>query len=382
MALAQFPPTPDRAERMPIESSPPPSDEGFFVPEWLRFDTKVADVQPYKEVEQFDGGEFTFDAYTMSDDTVYHMMEGHPDDQLSEIPVDSTTAWWTRLQGHNALTDKGLVRAGFRTRRMSAELIPHPDGVTPTSLLAAVAKGWNVSLGYSAHNYLEILEAADQSIGANVQPGISLWTGESRNPMLEPGFNLLGRTRPVKRLVAHADSVDPCAPEQGLRRNPVRLGQLVLAEGEAVWRNGWTILNSADREEYKGSVAFTLENFIPNITNAHCLLSNEAADLARLRPKDLPMHLQLMKRSYGNGQGQFEEIYADHPLVYIQPRGGAHMDIPRARRGVLRRHGLMITQLQQNGDDPLALDFEKVYELPHHRGPSRGLLRLVVSNHR
>src|SRR5688572_13391965 len=136
------------AEVLPFDPTGNPPDEGFFVPEWLRFDTTVVDVQPYQDVKVVKGGEFTFDKYTMSDGTQYHVMEGHPDLQCSEIPVDSTTAWCTQPDdGHNAITDEGLVLMGFRTRRVGPERFTHPGGVTPSSLYEAWIKGWNVTLG-------------------------------------------------------------------------------------------------------------------------------------------------------------------------------------------------------------------------------------------
>lgn len=368
-----------------FQSSPerPRTPEGVLVPEFLVHDTRVEDVQhSFREPERRDGiGTFFFDLYTMTDGTAYEVMEGVPARQRSAVTIDGTTAWWTQPRGHNALSDLESMRMGFRTRRIGPEIFPEIEGFNifnPVALYQAVKKGWYINLGYTAHNMHEILDVSDQEHKYEIQRGVSLTAGESRDPMIEPGFNLLGAIREKTRTIAHADSVDPCVPNKITSINPVKMLRTASSEAEAMARTAYHVLRSPDRGEYVRTLDFSPERLIPAITNVRALLNGQAGEMAHLRPKDSPMHLSFMRRSYGNDREIYEEIYAEHPHVHIANRRGAHLDIPRTRRGVTRRHGHIIDQLQQNGDNPFELDFEKVYQLPVSEKAAKTSLRRVA----
>lgn len=384
--MSRLAPSPETAESADFANigtplSPPP--EGFFVPEWLgRYTTTVVDIRPdtSRPREDSDFGYFENYIFTISDGTQYRVREGHPRVQRSEIMMDGKTMWLTKPDGVCGALDEGLVKLGFRTRRIGHEIMPLPKDLHPLDAIReTIGRGWTVDLGYTAHNNAEIMDAADRDISGGIVPGVSFRSGASHESMMEPAVNLLGRARPVTRFTVHSDEVDACMPNPISIENPEEALLALYHEGKAIGRALLQILTSADRAKYIGKRDSRLAFWIPMLTGVHGLVSGQAGLAAQVRPRDSRMYLQQMDDSIGNGhthQGSFEDIYADQPLVYLKPRAGAHIDIMRTLKGIWRRHGIMIDQLQQNGDNPFEIDWEQVYELPR-RKRGGGLLRAV-----
>lgn len=365
-----------------FEVTEPPYTGGFLLPDWLKHDTKVVDVVPYAPDHKSEAGITSFNTYVMSDGTHYRMAEGTPFNQRTEIPVDSTTAWWTqprgpKAKGHNGVTDEDLMMLGFRTRRLGPERFPIDMGMNPFSIVRSVARnierGFDINLGYTAHNMLEILDTSDHRTSGAITRGVSFNTGESRGAMVEPALQVLSRVRPNGRFFAHSDSTDPmCANPLDLSK-PKKTSMLILTELEAIGRTALNVLSTGHPEDYKQTVDLCPESLIPTILALPGLVNGQAGELAKIRPNDASkMHLTFMRRSYGNDHEVFKEIYHtdDHPNVHIHLRGGGHLDIPRVRRGLLRRHSRILDQLEMHGDDPTMIDFDYVYQLPN-RPPSK-----------
>lgn len=348
-----------------------------------KYENAVIDVQPYADPLVTDAGTTTFNAYSFDDGTVHHVAEGTPHEQRSAIPVDSHTAWWTEVEGHNHITDEGLMALGFKTRRVGSPRLPIPEGGFSLEALATVAhnlvKGWRFSLAYTASNMNKIFDVADAE-DPDVMPGVSFLHGESQAAMTEPASQIDARLRAKPRVFVHADTTDACCAEPFIDlKHPIsmvkRLPRLV-SEGQAFGRTALSVLRGEDRAQYIGTMDLSLDNLLPNLGAAHKLLGTEPGRWAHAYPLDARKHQYLMRKSAGSDG--YEVIYKDFPLVHTQMRDGAHIDIPRTRRGVLRRHGIMMDELVANGDDYHKIDFDKVYELPEReRRRGRGLLRLV-----
>lgn len=324
----------------------------------------IASIKPYRKPFSNKYGTFFYDEYTMDDGVKHRLMEGVPHIQLTSIPVDSTTAWFTQPEGHNAITDSALMALGFRTRRLGPERYTQQVAEANTN---------TIDFLYLAQNHITILDAADEIRSYGLTKGISLYTGESRGAMIEPALQLLA-TALGSRVIAHSDVIDPCCPEAVDFSDLAKLGKVALSEIEAITRTALHIIKSPNRRDYTKTIDITPECLIPAIYAASYLLNGQAGLLAEQRSHiSSPMNITFMRRSFAAEQELFYDIYKNQTAVNIQQRSGSHLDIPRTLRGVTRRKKRILEQLQKNGDDPTNLDLDIIYE----RNPPKRKLWLV-----
>lgn len=259
-------------------------------------------------------GSTWLDIVTMDDGTVYQVLSGMPEVQKTDVPILSTTAWLTSIEGHNTRALLHMLDAGIPTILVGPEG-GHKQSEKPPQ---------TYTLAQTANNMLSIANHATDQHPHSVSADKLMVAGDSRGAMA--GFGVVVYSPLYGRQVVYADLVAPCFAEaldkgkiiEFLKKphlEPWAVGQFVLR------------LSLPRLAHYPQSINLNPHYLKHAWAARKTIFSDEAGQLAKQVPTDTFMHIEVFMDDLA-GQGQtWQEIFANHPFVTVEQMPGSHLSL-------------------------------------------------------
>lgn len=293
----------------------PQETEGIFLPEFSNevesFITRKSPITKH--------GTITESIATMSDGTLYPVVLGRPEEELSDTAIAFTTAWLTSTQGHNRHTMLRMMGLGYPT------IMIGPEGELSNQKISRTRRfkmALEVSQAKTAYDVNRILD--HQLDLLEVRPDKIIGIGESRGAMT--GYGLDVPQYSGNRSLAYGDFTDPCFPRAPkLKELPGVISQIVP---EAVTLGRLCLdLVGPQLRHYSATLHKNPEYYAKELLKIPMLLNGQAGDIARATRTETPMHNRIFLGSKWSHPKEWHKIFDSRPAVRIEEADGHHLDI-------------------------------------------------------
>lgn len=285
----------------------------------------------------------------------YAAFVGIPKEQATAVPTIGTSAWFTSVDGHNAIIAKSLMAHGNPVFFVGAEGSYH-SGLDCGGTL------WGISLAKSAAAVLQFSGIASEFMGKSVEvDGVDRFMiGDSRGAMVGNGISVLASYFDQK--ISYADLTAACFPRQFSIADIPKIVNFAVREPLAAAG----LLSSIAPEvafEYPSTFDLHPAALAHQLAIAPALFSGEAGDLARLVPRNASMHMTTYRDDFASMHDEWVEIFQNHPNVRVTPLDGSHLSLadPLTRSFILARNQAL-QRLYVPGEE---IDSSAVSEIAH-----------------
>ncbi len=297
-------------------------------------------------------GEITRFGFVTENGHSYAALVTKPFEQLTDVPVLSTTPWIASTEGHTEHIERHLLQIGAPGILVGAEGSLRPpkeytkDNPRPTLAASAAAM----------YQFTNIIKPLMPHLSAE---SVTVF-GESRAAMI--GLGLVALEEDFNQKVLYADLVAPCFPRglepvdlleipKQLAREPLSLFKLI---GRVSQR---AILH------YPSTIDPHPMAIKQQIRTIPALLGAEAGDLAREITSSTPIHITCFNGDFISMCQEWEALFTHHPNVQITPLDGQHLTIcdPETLDFIKARYLAFATAYQSK----LQLSKTSIFNLAH-----------------
>lgn len=285
----------------------------------------------------------------------YAAFLGIPRQQATEVPTIGTSAWFTSVDGHNAIISRSLMAHGNPVFFVGAEGSYH-------SGIDCGGEVCGISLAKSASAVLQFSRLAPELIEGTVDidPVNRFMIGDSRGAMVGNGAYVFAPN--FDQRIVYADLTAACFPRRFSVADIPKIINFAVREPLAAAG----LLSSIAPEvalEYPSTLDFHPASLVHQLAIAPALFSGEAGDLARLVPTDAAMHMTTYRDDFASMHSEWVNIFQNHPNVRITSLDGSHLSLadPITRSYILARNQALI-RLYRPGE---AINSAAVSEIAH-----------------
>ncbi len=343
-----------------IKQDHPSSRAGdFYFPTFEVPSSQVEEYYPnIEEPNSHASGQVYTDGAVMSDGHSYAVVRGQPNRPRADLSLAMTSAWLTSPRGHNRHTVEHFMRLGIPITLIGAEGSYHPKVELSKDAVARLSK---ISLATSAHNFHEILTAADDEVPAMTGHSDIVLLGESRGAMV--GMGIVAFADYHKRNVVYSDLTAPCFPTKfSLSEAPEMSKQLLSEPLQLVKIVGGLTLRTLIH--YPPTIDPHPTASANNLATLPTLLSGQAGQLGSHIPKLHNMHVTLFSNDIVSNPEGWRQIFAGHPNIRVIGIDGAHLTIahPSTLSHIESRIFSLIDEVNKQGTtNPMELDFSDIH---------------------
>jgi hypothetical protein len=294
-------------------------------------DSQIVDLRQNKPKRRADGRLVDYRFSTMAGHS-YGARVYLPDHPMSDVPILFPAAWWTGLDGHNAITSEMLSDDGHIVILVGGEGSGH--------LLFDRGGRFNgISVGRSAAALLRFSQVVtDADFKHDMDPHKRLILGESRGSMVGIGaIALLGTTEEYEQSVYYSDLTAPCFPRLPKFEDAGDL--FIHGFREVNMLRKLTKLLGKEAVRYPSTIDLHPASVLHQLAMIWPLLNADVGRFARLVPNDTVAHLTGFSHDAWSMFDEWEKLFAEYPDIWKTPLDGSHLTLtdPETRAFVYAR---------------------------------------------
>lgn len=248
----------------------------------------------------------------MSDGSLYTYHVFNPHDRRYEIPVSSTTAWFTSAKfGHNFETAELLMARGMASVVVSQQHAGYQDALRLTTI---------AQIPRDIHAQHVILDKVADDGVIDTEQAVQI--GFSKGGMV--GFGAHAVASQHGRTIPFFEYRDPCLEHklEGPERRITNIGAYVVREGV----NSFLTIAQEIRLRQIGTVFKTMVGELPaNVAAGFSIFSIAAGEFAKKLPEESVGHVSFFEDSALNHRVKWHLILDKYPYISHDDVAGFHL---------------------------------------------------------